>query len=74
MHKVNAMKDSSKKPSAISNLSEHLPSDTVEHRARLQLLFIGALFVTCASVGYLRMGDLVVSTHSVPLIGTLLGV
>ena len=67
------MKVSSKKPSSIANLPAHLPSDTVENRARLQLLFIGSLFVTCATVGYLRMGDLVVSTHSVPLIGTLLG-
>ena len=68
------MKVSSKKPSSIANLSAHLPSDTVENRARLQLLFIGSLFVTCAAVGYLRMGDLVISTQSVPLIGTLLGV
>lgn len=68
------MKVSSQKPSASTNLSTHLPSDTVEHRARLQLLFIGALFVTCATVGYLRMGELVVATHGVPLIGTLLGV
>jgi hypothetical protein len=67
------MKVSSKKPSNIANLSTHLPSDTVENRARLQLLFIGSLFVTCATVGYLRMGDLVISTQSVPLIGTLLG-
>ena len=56
-----------------ANLSANLPADTMENRARLQLLFIGSLFVTCATIGYLRMGELFVSSHSVPLIGTLLG-
>lgn len=56
-----------------ANLIANLPEDTLENRARLQLLFIGALFVTCASIGYLRMGELFVSTQSVPVIGTLLG-
>ncbi len=49
------------------------PEVSIESRARLQLLFIGSLFVTCATIGYLRMGELFVSSHSVPLIGTLLG-
>lgn len=55
------------------NLLAQLPADTVENRARMQLLFIGSLFVTCATIGYLQMGELFVSTQSVPVIGTLLG-
>lgn len=49
------------------------PEDAVERQARRQLLFIGGLFVICTTIGYLRMGELFVSSHSVPLIGTLLG-
>lgn len=56
-----------------ANLSANLPADTMENRARLQLLFIGTLFVSVWTLGYLRMDDLFVSTHSVPLLGTLLG-
>ena len=56
-----------------ANLSASLPADTAENRARLQLLFIGALFLTSATIGYLRMGELFVSTQSVPVLGTLLG-
>ena len=67
------MKNSINNAPVSHNLFAHLPADTVENRARLQLLFIGALFVSCATIGYLRMGEMVVSTHSVPMIGTLLG-
>lgn len=56
-----------------NNLFAARPADTVENRARLQLLFIGSLFVTCATVGYLQMGELFVSTQSVPVLSTLLG-
>lgn len=56
-----------------NNLFAPLSDDTVENRARLQLLFIGSLFVTCATIGYLQMGELFTSTQSVPMLGALLG-
>jgi hypothetical protein len=67
------MQSSINNTSVTANLSVKLPADTTQNRARLQLLFIGALFVSCATIGYLRMGELFVSSQSVPLIGTLLG-
>ena len=67
------MESSINNANLIANLSANLPEYTVENRARLQLLFIGALFVTSATIGYLRMGELFVSTQSVPVLGTLLG-
>lgn len=56
-----------------NNLFAQLPADTVENRARLQLLFIGSLFAICATIGYLQMGELFASTQSVPMVGALLG-
>jgi hypothetical protein len=67
------MENSINNATLTANLSANLPADTVENRARLQLLFIGALFVASATIGYLRMGELFVSTQSVPVLGTLLG-
>ena len=67
------MNTSIKNAAADNNLFADLPADTVENRARMQLLFIGSLFVTCATIGYLQMGELFVSSQSVPVIGAMLG-
>ena len=56
-----------------NNLSANLPADTVENRARMQLAFIGSLFVSCATIAYLQMGEVVVSSQGVPVIGAMLG-
>jgi hypothetical protein len=71
--KVNIMENSINNATLTANLSANLPADTEENRARRQLLFLAALFIGCATVGYLRMGDLSFSTQGVPLLGTLLG-
>ncbi len=67
------MKNSINNVATDLNLLAQLPADTVENRARMQLSFIGSLFAICATIGYLQMGELFVSTQSVPMIGALLG-
>jgi hypothetical protein len=67
--KVNIMNNSINNASLTANL----PADSEENRTRRQLLFLGAFFAACASIAYLRMDQIIVSDHSVPLLGALLG-